>query len=164
MSTLVFIFLIGIGATAFMDLWSIVRKMMLGVLSPNYGMVGRWIAHMAKGKFYHSAIAQSAPVRGEHVIGWISHYLIGIVFAALLIAIWGESWIHDPALGPALSIGVATVAAPFLLMQPGMGAGIAASRTPNPSQARLHSLIAHTVFGLGLFVSGWALQFLFTAV
>ena len=48
--------------------------------------------------------------------------------------------------------------APFLLMQPCMGAGIAASRTPHPASARVHSLINHAVFGLGLYLFGWALQ------
>ncbi|MFM4830667.1 hypothetical protein D3C87_798680 [compost metagenome] len=55
-------------------------------------------------------------------------------------------------------MGIGTVVAPFLLMQPCMGAGIAASRTPYPASVRLHSLITHGVFGLGLYLSGWALQ------
>lgn len=45
------------------------------------------------------------------------------------------------------------MAAPFLLMQPGMGAGIAASRTPRPTIARLHSLLTHAIFGLGLYAA-----------
>ncbi|MDO8827258.1 DUF2938 domain-containing protein [Methylophaga sp.] len=160
MSNLLFIVWIGIGATAVMDLWSIVRKSLLGIPSPNYGMVGRWIAHMAHGQFRHDAIAASPPIRGEQLIGWIIHYLTGIAFAALLIAIGGEPWIQSPTIGPALVVGVGTVAAPFLLMQPGMGAGIAASRTQNPNSARLQSLITHIVFGLGLYASGWAVKFI----
>ena len=61
-----------------------------------------------------------------------------------------------PTLGPALAVGIGTVAAPFFLMQPGMGAGIAASRTPRPNAARLQSLLTHAVFGLGLYVAAWA--------
>ncbi|MDZ4386322.1 MAG: DUF2938 domain-containing protein [Moraxellaceae bacterium] len=156
MSNLVFIVFIGIGATAVMDLWSSVRKALLGTPLPNYGMVGRWIAHMAHGQFRHDSIAAAFSIRGERIIGWAAHYLIGTAFAALLIGIWGDSWIHNPTLGPALTIGIGTVAAPFLLMQPSMGAGIAASRTQNPTSARLQSLITHTVFGLGLYASGWA--------
>jgi hypothetical protein len=38
-------------------------------------------------------------------------------------------------------------------MQPAMGAGIAASRTPRPAAARIHSLVMHAVFGLGLFLA-----------
>ncbi|UTW13475.1 DUF2938 domain-containing protein [Marinobacterium rhizophilum] len=159
MNHLLSILLIGTGATMVMDLWSLVRKPLLGIPPPNYGMVGRWITYMAYGQFQHDAIAASAPMRGERVTGWMFHYLTGIAYAALLIAIWGNSWIHTPTLGPALAVGIITVAAPFLLMQPGMGAGIAASRTPKPNSARLQSLITHAVFGLGLYVSGWAIQF-----
>jgi hypothetical protein len=59
-----------------------------------------------------------------------------------------------------LAVGVGSVAAPFLILQPGMGAGIAASRTPNPPAARWHSLITHTVFGLGLYLTGLAAAWL----
>ncbi|MEX0739971.1 MAG: DUF2938 domain-containing protein [Pseudohongiella sp.] len=158
MNNLVFVLIIGIGATAVMDLWSIVRKSLLSIAPPDYGMVGRWLAHMVHGQFLHDAIAASSAVRGERILGWTAHYLTGIAFAAILIGIWGDSWVYNPTIGPALTVGISTVAAPFLLMQPGMGAGIAASRTKNPAAARVQSLITHTVFGAGLYVSGWAVQ------
>jgi hypothetical protein len=66
--------------------------------------------------------------------------------------------LHQPTLLPALGYGIATVTAPFLLMQPGMGAGVAARRTPRPDAARLQSLVTHAVFGLGLYLSGLALN------
>lgn len=88
------------------------------------------------------------------------HYLTGFAFAALLVGIQGESWLHQPTLAPALMVGIGTVAAPFLLMQPGMGAGFAARRTPNPASARLQSLITHGVFGLGLYAAGWMTRLL----
>jgi hypothetical protein len=43
-------------------------------------------------------------------------------------------------------IGLTTVAAPFLILQLGMGAGVAASRTPNPAVARTRSVIGHFLF------------------
>ena len=162
MNNLLFILFIGVGATVVMDLWSIVRKSLLGIPPPNYGMVGRWIAHMIHGQFCHDAIARSSTVRGERIIGWVTHYLIGIAYAAILISIWGEPWVQKPTIGPALVVGIVTVAAPFFLMQPGMGAGIASSKTPHPNAARLQSLIMHTVFGVGLYISGWAVQLLYT--
>lgn len=155
MHVVTFILLIGIGATAVMDVWSLVRKHAFDVPLPNYGLVGRWLGHMRQGKFCHVAITASAPVPHEKVIGWIAHYVIGITFAALLIAIAGEQWMAQPSVGPAIAVGLGTVAAPFLLMQPGMGAGIAASKTPHPRSARAHSVITHLIFGVGLYVSGW---------
>nr|WP_267195226.1 DUF2938 family protein [Kangiella koreensis] len=61
MKTLLLIVFIGAGATAMMDLWSIVRKTLLGVPAPNYGMVGRWIGHMTHGQFRHDTITASPP-------------------------------------------------------------------------------------------------------
>jgi len=136
-----------------MDLWGLARKPLLGISPPNYALVGRWIAEMTRGRFRHDSIAASATVRGEHIIGWTAHYLTGIAFAALLIGIWGPAWLQQPTIGPALTVGIGSVAAPFLLMQPGMGAGIAASRTPHPASARLQSLVTHGVFGLGLYAA-----------
>ena len=158
MNYLIAILFIGIGATAVMDLWGIIRKPLLGIAPPNYALVGRWIGHMRHGRFRHDSITASAPVRGEHMLGWAVHYLIGIAFAALLIGICGLEWVRQPTLGPALAVGIGTVAAPFLLMQPGMGAGIAASRTPRPGSARLQSIITHAVFGLGLYAAGQAVR------
>ena len=57
--------------------------------------------------------------------------------------------------GPAVLVGIGSVAAPFLVMQPARGAGIAASRTPHPWAARLQSLVTHAVFGGGLYAAGW---------
>ncbi|MFM4962471.1 DUF2938 domain-containing protein [Aeromonas bivalvium] len=158
MNTLLAVLLIGVGATALMDLWGVARKPLLGMPLPSYAMMGRWLGHMGQGRFRHEAIGVASPIPGESLIGWSAHYLIGIAFAALLIAIQGQDWLLAPTPGPALALGLVTVAAPFLVMQPGMGAGIAASRTPNPASARVHSLINHAVFGLGLYLSGWALH------
>jgi hypothetical protein len=158
MNYLIFTLIIGIGATAMMDLWAIARKSLFGIAPPNYGLVGRWIAHMTRGRFRHESIAASSRMYGERIIGWTAHYLIGIAFAALLIGIWGVEWVRYPTIIPAIVIGIGTVAAPFFLMQPGMGAGIAASRTPHPAAARLQSLITHAVFGLGLYVTGWLIH------
>jgi hypothetical protein len=156
MNYLVWVLVIGAGATAVTDLWAIARKRLLGVPPPNYGLVGRWLAHMLRGQFRHDSISAAESVHGERRIGWTAHYVIGIAFAAILPAIWGVEWIKQPRIGPALIVGISTVAAPFLLMQPGMGAGVAAGRTPRPAATRLQSLVTHAIFGLGLYVSGCA--------
>jgi hypothetical protein len=159
MDYLICTLLIGAGATMVMDLWAIARKRLLGIAPPDYGLVGRWLAYMPGGRFRHDRISASPAVRGERLIGWTAHYLIGMAFAAILLGIWGLAWVHRPTIGPALAVGVGTVAAPFLVMQPGMGAGIAASRTPRPAAARAQSLITHAAFGLGLYAAGWAARY-----
>ncbi len=146
--------IIGAGATALIDLWAVARQRLLGVPPPNYGLVGRWLAHMPKGRFRHDAIATAEPVRREQLLGWTAHYLFGIAYAVSLTGVWGLAWIQHPTIGPALIVGLGTVAAPYFVMQPAMGAGIASSRTPRPAVARLHSLVMHGVFGLGLYAAG----------
>jgi hypothetical protein len=146
---------VGVTATAVMDAWGVARRPLFGFARPDYALIGRWFAHMPRGRFRHESIAAARPIHGERVVGWTAHYAIGISFAALLTGIWGNAWLQHPTIGPALLVGIATVAAPLLLMQPGMGAGIAASRTPNPTAARLQSLLSHTIFGLGLYAGGW---------
>jgi hypothetical protein len=147
--------LIGAGATAIIDLWSIVRRRAFGIASPNYALVGRWVAYLFRGRFRHEAIAATPSVRGERVLGWVVHYFTGIVFAAGLLAIVGPDWQLRPTLWQALLVGIATVIAPFFIMQPGMGAGIASSRASRPAAARIQSLITHAIFGVGLYVASW---------
>lgn len=146
---------IGVGATALIDLWAVARKRLLGVPGLDYALVGRWMGHLGRGRFRHDRIAASPPVAGERLIGWSAHYAIGIAFAAALLGIYGIQWAHRPTIGPALVVGLATVLAPFLVLQPGMGAGIAASRTPRPGAARLQAVITHAIFGLGLYATAW---------
>jgi hypothetical protein len=160
MDYLIYALLTGAGATVALDLWAIARKRVFGLPMQDYGLVGRWLAYMPRGRFRHDSIAAAAPVHGERLIGWAAHYAIGVSFAAILLGIWGLAWINHPTIGPALAVGIGTVAIPFLVMQPGMGAGIAASRTARPAAARLQSVITHAVFGVGLYGAGWLTRFL----
>jgi hypothetical protein len=149
--------LLGIIATALLDLWALARKTLSGAAMPDYAMVGRWVGHMFEGRFRHDSIAHARPVQFESLLGWGVHYATGIVFAWILMMLSGAKWLCEPALLPALVVGVGSVAAPYLLLQPGMGLGIAASRAPRPKVARLRSLMTHTVFGLSLYIAGWTL-------
>jgi len=141
--------LAGVGATAFMDLWAALRSRLSGVRGPDYALVGRWIGGMPQGRFRYPAIATAPRVRGEAALGWLAHYAVGVVFAMLLLGLCGP----QPGLLAALAFGAASTAAPFLLMQPAFGMGVAASRTPQPARARLRSLGNHLVFGLGLYLA-----------
>ncbi|HRE15574.1 MAG TPA: DUF2938 family protein, partial [Rhodocyclaceae bacterium] len=77
-------------------------------------------------------------------------------FATLLVSVLGLEWARAPSFLPALLFGVLTVAAPLLVMQPAMGAGIASSKTPTPVFNCLKSVINHAVFGVGLYAAAFA--------
>lgn len=108
---------------------------------------------MPEGTFKHASIAAAPQKDSECTVGWIAHYVIGAVFALVLVASLTSDWLARPTLLPTLLFGIGTVLVPFLIMQPSFGLGIAASRAPNPTQARLRSLMTHAVFGVGLYVS-----------
>lgn len=148
---------VGVGATLWTDLINELRRRLLGATVPDYASVGRWIGHMRYGKFTHASIRQADTIRGERLLGWCVHYVIGVAFAGALIVWQGVDWLYQPVIMPALLFGVMTVLFPFLLLQPALGAGFAASRTPSPAKARWGSLINHVLFGLGLYVTAWAL-------
>jgi len=149
--------LIGVGGAALMDIWGLVARRAFGIKGLDYALLGRWIGHVGRGRFFHESIASAAPIRGEHALGWIAHYSIGIAFALLLLAVQGLEWALAPTIWPALVVGWATIVAPWFIMQPGMGAGIAASKTPNPRSARLRNVATHTIYGVGLYASALAL-------
>lgn len=144
--------LIGLGATLTTDLWALFLKRAFKIAMPNYCLVGRWLRYMPEGTFRHSSIASAPHKSAECTVGWITHYLIGMTFAIAFVALASNNWLQHPTLFPAIAFGVVTVSMPFFIMQPAFGLGVAASKTPNPAQARLRSLMNHIVFGFGLYL------------
>ena len=149
--------LIGLGATLTTDLWALFLKRAFKIAAPNYCLVGRWLRYMPEGIFKHSNIASAPQKSAECTVGWIAHYLIGITFAITFVAVVGDNWLQHPMLISAIVFGVVTVLMPFFIMQPAFGLGFAASKTSNPTQARLRSL---TVFGAGLYLFAFLVNWL----
>ncbi len=149
--------LLGVGATATMDASAEVVRRTTGVAPLDYRLLARWIGHMREGRFSHDSIADAAPIPGEEKLGLLAHYSIGIGFAGLLLA-WRPGFAERPSLGPAMAIGMGTIVAPWFVMQPAFGLGVAAAKTPDPTAARLRSLRTHATYGLGLYLTGQVLR------
>jgi hypothetical protein len=108
------------------------------------------MGHVFRGRVFHDAIADAEPVAGDLRLGWALHYGVGLVYGVALAAIMGRAWLAAPSFAPAWIFAILTISAGWFLLQPGMGLGWAASRTPNPWKVRGLGLAAHTAFGLGL--------------
>lgn len=145
--------LVGIGGTVVLDLYAFLVQRLFGVPGTSWKMVGRWLGHMPSGCFVQTNIGQADPVPGEHVLGWIFHYIIGIGYGLVLVVIWGAGWLEKPGIAAPLILTLALLVLPFFVMMPGMGMGIAASRTQKPNIARLKSVAGHSVFGIGMYLS-----------
>jgi len=150
--------LVGIGATIIMDIWAWLQKRVLGIPSLDYALVARWVVLIPTGKLMHQPIMATPSVKGESFFGWALHYLIGIVFALVHVLVTGEAWLADPSMIVALITGILTLIFPFFIIQPCLGFGIAASKTPSPWKARGLSLLAHSFYGFGLYVAAVILK------
>lgn len=164
LSSLLAAVLIGAGATALLDLWSLLLKNVLKIPSLSFCLVGRWFSLMRYGQFQHPKIGSAPAQPWECTLGWTIHYLTGMLFALPLVLLNGGQWLVEPDLQWALMLGVSTVLFPFLLMQPAFGMGFAAAKSPKPWSARAKSLTSHTVFGGGLYLAGIGYQWTVTQI
>ncbi|QCR38675.1 DUF2938 family protein [Nissabacter sp. SGAir0207] len=149
----VFMAITGTGATLLMDLWSLFLKRVLNLPTLNYALVGRWILWFPYGKFRHQTIASTKARAGETFTGWAFHYLTGMLFALLPFTLDATDWLQTPSFSTALLTGLLTLSAPWLILQPAFGFGIAASNTPRPWLARQLSVITHLVYSAGLYLT-----------
>jgi hypothetical protein len=141
----------GVAATALLDLWNLLLNRIPGYPLPNWALVGRWFAHLSGGTLVHADIGAARPIANELAIGWIAHYAVGILFAGMTLLIGGRAWVVAPNLLLPLFVGWITIGCGWFILQPGMGAGIAASKKPDRVRIRLLNFLGHTVFGIGLF-------------
>lgn len=142
--------LMGLGGTFAMDVWAWALSRFAGQPFPNWAMPGRWLAHVFRGRVWHDDIGAAAVVPGELGLGWAFHYGVGLIYGVIFVLLAGGAWLAAPVFLPLWVFAIVTIAAGWFLLQPGMGLGWAASRTPRPWKARIMGLIAHTVFALGM--------------
>jgi hypothetical protein len=146
--------LLGIGANVLFDLWQRGVARATGQAAPNWAPIGRWFWHLREGKVLHDDIGRAEPYAHELLLGWVGHYVVGMAYGVIFALIVGPGWLVAPSLRPAWAFGLVTVGFGWFLLQPGLGMGWAASRTPDPRRVRLLNLAGHTVFGVGLWLTG----------
>jgi Protein of unknown function (DUF2938) len=144
--------IMGVVATMTFDLWAILLQRLIGAPAPDWSLLGRWIGHFGEHKIMHDNIRQSAPVPQEQSIGWLTHYIVGTFFAAILLIAAGADWAHHPTLVPAIIAGLLTVVFVWFVLMPAFGQGIAMSKNPAASRIRLINIVSHLVLGIGFFI------------
>jgi hypothetical protein len=147
----------GVFATALLDVWAILLNRLFGFGLPNWGFVGRWVGHLPAGRMMHDDIGRAAPVAKEATIGWIFHYAVGVSFAMATLLIGGAAWAKAPTLPIPLVVGIVTVGCGWFILQPALGAGVAASRKPDAARIRTLNVVGHIVFGVGLWLAALAI-------
>lgn len=143
---------LGTIATVFFHMWLIGQKL-IGRRILNFALLGRWIGHFKSMRFAHTKIANAPEIPFELMIGLIGHYAIGIVIAEFLLLVSSKQWLLEPDIYVAVAVGISTVVLPLLVMQPGMGGGVAFSKTETPLKNCMNSLLNHFVFGICLYMA-----------
>lgn len=144
--------LMGLLGTVAMDLWAWLLARLNVAPAPNWAMPGRWLGHIPRGRVFHDDIGKADLVEGELALGWALHYGVGVIYGVIFILLAGQAWLDNPSFLPVWAFSILTIAAGWFLLQPGMGLGWAASKTPNPWKVRGTGLLAHTVFAVGMWV------------
>lgn len=144
--------MVGIGATATVDCFTFLLS---HITHKSHGIlyIGRWVAYLFKGRIFHDTIIETPSIANELMIGWLTHYSIGIVFAFFLVAIFEKKWLAKPNLLAAMIIANFTLFIPVCILQPALGFGVAFSNLPHPIFLLVKIFLIHLVYGLGLYLT-----------
>jgi hypothetical protein len=116
------------------------------------GGLGRWIAHMLKGRFTHEDITKAEPIPHEAGIGMAAHYAIGLVLGAGYALLLRVPQPRRSSLPGATAYGVATTVFPWFWMFPARGQGVMGLRDGD-LRVPAFALSTHVAYGLGLGVA-----------
>jgi hypothetical protein len=144
---------VGILATVTMDVVGVIA-LRIGIAGrgprrTGPDLIGRWIGYLLRGKFRHTDILQTPPLRGELVLGLAAHYLIGIVLTLVYLGLLVVAHATPTALS-AILYGTATTVFPWFLMFPSQGMGWLGRDAPGNALLARVSLFNHIIFGLGI--------------
>lgn len=145
--------IVGILATVTMDVVAIIAFRFgiagRGPRRTGPDLIGRWVGYLLQGKFRHTDILQTPPLRREVILGFAAHYSIGVVLT--LIYFGGLAAAHAmPNALTAIVYGTATTVLPWFVMFPSQGMGWLGWDAPGDSHLARASLFNHVVFGLGI--------------
>ncbi len=144
--------LVGIIATATLDIWQQIYRLVFGAPITDWAMIGRWVGHIPEGKFVQPDIGKAPPIANEYSLGWIAHYVVGIGYAVVYLLLMRFVVGSPPSFISAMVFGAVSVGVTWFFMEPILGAGIMGSKIPRQARAMAHDFTSHLSLGLGLYV------------
>ena len=152
MNILINSLVLGLSATLIMDLLGWLRSSVFKIPSFNYAYLGRFFLILKDNEKGYRNITQAPEQKFERLIGWGFHYMTGIIFALIYTYIDHSNNTLETFISSIL-FGISTVLFPLLLIQPILGFGFFASKTPDQWISIKNSFVAHLNFGVGLFIT-----------
>ena len=142
----------GIIATLLFDLYQFSLTYAYNINKPKWNLAGRYFVGLTHKKYFREDIENENPINNELIFGYIGHYLIGIFFGLIYVSI-NLIFFNHPSIFLAIFIGFITVLGGWCIMMPlAYNIGFFASKKEEQKQIIIQNLIAHFVFGIGLYI------------
>ena len=144
------IVVVGVGACAVFDIWQRIFHRLTAIPPSNWAIVGRWaIGLLTGGQLVARDLELQPNRRNELGVGWLVHYLIAVVYAAIFMLLMRAN-ILAAEVADGLLFGVVSVVVPWFFFLPCLGKGIMGHLTPNPLLVCALALMMHLVFGVAI--------------
>ena len=149
----------GIIATLIFDLFQISLSYAYNINKSKWNLIGRYFIGLIKNnKFFVDNIEEEEIIDNELLIGYLVHYAIGSIFGLFYVSI-NLIFYSEPSLILALIIGIITVLGGWCIIMPyTYNIGFFASKKEEQFQILVQNLIAHFIFGIGLYI-GFLIQY-----
>ncbi len=144
---------LGVLGTITMDLLNSIFARLGLIIKIDVSTIGRMSAGWFHGRFRYRHPKELAPVSNETLLGYITHYAIGVGLAVPFVIFW-DLLVGEP-FSPiwTLVYGIATTVASVFFVYPSLGLGIFGHKSPDGIKALLTSLANHFFFGAGMTVA-----------
>lgn len=125
-----------------------------GVISKiNIDSIGRMTAGWFSGQFFYNHPSEMNQVANEKLLGYLSHYGIGISLSFPFVFLWNIISSEPTSPLIALIYGIATTSVSWFFVYPSMGFGLLGLRSPDGLKASFSSLCNHLFYGTGLAIA-----------
>ena len=142
----------GLFATIIFDLYQLSLNYAYGIEKPKWNLLGRYFLGYKEGKFIRETLIDDEELYNELFWGYFFHYLIGILYGIVFV-ILNFSLFDYPSILLAYIFGFSTVLGAWCFLMPfAYNLGFFASKSEQRANLLVQNLIAHFVFGTGLFI------------
>ena len=148
----------GIIATVSFDIYQIALNYAYGINKTRWDLVGRYFIGLKNNKYFRNDLINDPLEKHELIYGYLIHYIIGIIYGLFYILI-NLIFYDEPSILIALIYGFITILGGWCIMMPfAYNLGFFASKSDEKNQLIVQGLLAHFVFGIGLFI-GYSLVY-----
>ena len=142
----------GLFATIIFDLYYISLNFSYGIEKPKWNLLGRYFLGYKESRFFRKHLIEDEELENELLWGYFFHYLIGVIYGIIFV-ILNYLLFDYPSILLAYIFGFTTVLGGWCFLMPfAYNFGFFASKSDQRINLLAQNLMAHFVFGTGLFI------------